>query len=198
MSENQYDTCVIGAGPAGLAVARALAERDLPYTHIERHTGPGGLWDIDNPGSPMYETAHFISSRFTSGFYGFPMPDHLPDYPNHRQILAYVRSFADAYGLRGAVECGVGVQRAEPVGPDARDGWRVTLSTGEVRQYRGLVCANGVTWHPLLPDYPGLDSFAGEVRGATMISRASHLFSCWYCPKVESKNAFISKCDLIS
>ncbi|MER6378743.1 hypothetical protein [Streptomyces sp. NPDC001250] len=28
MSENQYDTCVIGAGPAGLAVARALAERD--------------------------------------------------------------------------------------------------------------------------------------------------------------------------
>lgn len=73
MSENQYDTCVIGAGPAGLAVARALAERDLPYTHIERHTGPGGLWDIDNPGSPMYESAHFISSKTLSGFGGCPI-----------------------------------------------------------------------------------------------------------------------------
>src|SRR5687768_2385400 len=63
VEKTQYDTCVIGAGPAGLAVARALAERNLPYTHLERHTGPGGIWDIDNPGSPMYESAHFISSR---------------------------------------------------------------------------------------------------------------------------------------
>jgi NAD(P)-binding Rossmann-like domain len=45
---HQYDTCVIGAGPAGLAVARALAERNLPYTHYERHTGQGGIRDIDN------------------------------------------------------------------------------------------------------------------------------------------------------
>ena len=58
MKESQFDTCVIGAGPAGLAVARALAERNLPYTQLERHTGPGGIWDIDNPGSPMYESAH--------------------------------------------------------------------------------------------------------------------------------------------
>ena len=43
MKESEFDTCVIGAGPAGLAVARALGERRLPYTHIERHTGPGGL-----------------------------------------------------------------------------------------------------------------------------------------------------------
>ena len=37
------DTCIIGAGPAGLAAARALSERGLPYTHIERNAGVGGL-----------------------------------------------------------------------------------------------------------------------------------------------------------
>ena len=56
--ESQFDTCVIGAGPAGPAVARALTERKLPYTHLERHTGPGGIWDLENHGSPMYESAH--------------------------------------------------------------------------------------------------------------------------------------------
>lgn len=81
MGTTQHGTCVIGAGPAGLAVARALTERGLPYTHLERHTGPGGIWDIDSPGSPMYESAHFISSKTLSGFGGFPMPDEFADYP---------------------------------------------------------------------------------------------------------------------
>ena len=93
------DTCIIGAGPAGLAAARALKERGLPYTHIERNSGVGGLWDIDAEGSPMYESAHFISSKTMSGLTGFPMPDDYPDYPSHKQILAYLRSFAEHYEL---------------------------------------------------------------------------------------------------
>lgn len=68
MSSISPDTCVIGAGPAGLAVARALTERQLPYTHLERHTALGGVLDIDSPGSPMYESAHFkLTERIEFG-----------------------------------------------------------------------------------------------------------------------------------
>jgi cation diffusion facilitator CzcD-associated flavoprotein CzcO len=109
----QHDTCVIGAGPAGLAVARALAERNLPYTRIERHNASGGIRDIDNPGSPMYESAHFISSKTQSGFGGWPMPDHFPDYPSHRQVLAYLRSFAYAYVPTDRIEFGIEVRSVE-------------------------------------------------------------------------------------
>ena len=87
--------CVIGAGPAGLAAARALKVRGIDYDQVERHTGVGGIWDIDAPGSPMYEAAHFISSKTMSAFVGHPMGDELPDYPSHRQILAYLKSFAE-------------------------------------------------------------------------------------------------------
>ena len=85
--------CIIGAGPAGLATARALRARGLDYDQFERHSDVGGLWDIDAPGSPMYEAAHFISSRTMSGFGGFPMSDDLPDYPSHRQVLSYLQGF---------------------------------------------------------------------------------------------------------
>ena len=48
---------VIGAGPAGLATGRRLAERGLTHDHVERHSRVGGLWDIDNPFTPMDESA---------------------------------------------------------------------------------------------------------------------------------------------
>ncbi|MFF4551297.1 flavin-containing monooxygenase [Streptomyces sp. NPDC001406] len=159
MSENQYDTCVIGAGPAGLAVARALAERGLPYTHIERHTRPGGLWDIDNPGSPMYESAHFISSKTLSGFGGYPMPDHFADYPPHRQILSYLTSFAEAYGLKDRIEFGTEV-RSVAKNPDGT--WTVTRADGRAGTHRQVVVCTGAQWHPNVPDLPG--DFTGEVR----------------------------------
>ena len=153
------DTCIIGAGPAGLAAARALNERGLPYTHIERHTAVGGLWDIDSPGSPMYESAHFISSKTLSGLAGFPMPDDYPDYPNHRQILTYLRSFADHYGLTERIEFGTEVKSVEAL---PQGGYRVTRASGEATEHANVIVASGVQWTPNLPELPG--NYTGEVR----------------------------------
>ena len=45
--------CIVGAGPAGLAVARAFRAFGIAYEQFERHLDVGGIWDIENPGSPM-------------------------------------------------------------------------------------------------------------------------------------------------
>ena len=95
--------CVIGAGPAGLLAARSLKHAGIPYEQFDKNDDVGGIWDIKNDWSPMYETAHFISSKTVSNLPGFDMPDDYPDYPNHRQILAYLRSFARAYDLYPAI-----------------------------------------------------------------------------------------------
>jgi len=164
------DTCIIGAGPAGLATARALKARGLPYTHLERHSGVGGLWDIDNPGSPMYESAHFISSRTLSGFSGYPMPDDYPDYPDHRQILAYLRGFADRYGLQDAIGFGAEVTAVEATG-DGR--WRVTRADQTVTEHDQVVAATGVQWYPNVPTLPG--HYTGEVRHTVTYRSADEL-----------------------
>ncbi len=153
---NRY--CVIGAGPAGLLAARSLKHAGIPYDQFEKDDDVGGIWEIDNDWSPMYESAHFISSKTVSNLPGFDMPDDYPDYPNHRQVLAYIKSFARAYDLYPHITFEMPVERAVPEGDGAT--WLVTLGNGETRRYRGLFLCSGNTWDPNLPQYPG--EFAGE------------------------------------
>ena len=150
--------CIIGAGPSGLAAARAFTQAGIAFDILERHSDAGGIWDPTNPGSPMYSSAHFISSRTQSAFDDFPMPASYPDYPGHAQILAYIRSFADHYELRSRVEFGTTVARVVP----ANGAWQVHPASGPMREYRGVVVATGHNWDPIIPAYPG--QFTGDAR----------------------------------
>ncbi|GKS99365.1 NAD(P)-binding domain-containing protein [Acidovorax sp. SUPP3434] len=161
LADRSAAVCVIGAGPGGLSAARALKMQGLDYDQFERHSDLGGLWDTTNPGSPVYASTHFISSRDLSGFIGYPMPRDYPDYPSHRQILAYLRSFADAFGLREKIQFNTGVQR---IRKDSASRWVVELADGTHRLYGAVVCATGVNWDPSMPSFEG--AFQGEVRHA--------------------------------
>lgn len=156
--------CIIGAGPSGLAQARAFRAQGIEFDVYERHTDVGGLWDLENPGSAMYESAHFISSRTLSGFLGFPMPESYPDYPRREQVLEYLRSFADAYALRPHIRFGTAVERVVP----HANGATVRLAGRDV-EYAGVVCATGVNWSPNLPEYAG--EFAGTLRHSVSYRR---------------------------
>ena len=147
---------VIGAGPAGLLAARSLKHAGIPYDQVEKNDDVGGIWEIDNDWSPMYESAHFISSKTVSNLPGFDMPEDYPDYPNHRQVLAYMKQFARAFGLYPQITFNTRVEWAEPNG----DCWDVRLSNGQQHRYRGLFICSGNTWDPNLPEYPG--EFTGE------------------------------------
>jgi len=169
-----YPVCIVGAGPAGLSAAVALERWGLPYRILDAGRRPGGIWDIDREGTPMYESAHFISSKTLSGFPDFPMPSSYPDYPRHDRILDYIEAYARHHDLGRRITFGVTVTEAAPVGKnrggkaDAPPAWDVTWmeegGTETTDRFSALIVATGVTWHPNMPEIPG--SFDGEVRHA--------------------------------
>lgn len=150
---------VIGAGPSGLAAARALTRRGIAVDGYEASHGVGGLWDITNPRSTMYESAHLISSRTTTEFAEFPMRSSV-DYPGHRVLLDYFREYADHFGLTELFRFDTRVTRLEP-----RDGgWELTSTGPEGRRtlrYAGVVLANGTLAEPRMPSLVG--EFSGEM-----------------------------------
>lgn len=148
---------IIGAGPAGLASAAALKNAQLDFEIVDAGNKVGGIWDIHRPETPMYQSAHFISSSKLSGFQNFPMPADYPDYPKHELVQAYIESYADHHQLLPHARFQTKVSKATPLGQD----WQVHFEDGSHQIYQGIICATGITWHLNMPNFPG--HFDGEL-----------------------------------
>jgi len=153
------DCCVIGAGPSGLAAAKALADRGITFDCFEKGSMVGGLWRIDNDngGAAAYETLHLNSSRPLTQYPSFPMPEDWPDYPSHRLLARYFEDFAERFGLLERITFTSPVERVEPLpgpGRPGGHGWSVTTPRGTRRYHHVLIC-NGHHSEARIPDFPG-------------------------------------------
>ncbi|WP_424187786.1 flavin-containing monooxygenase [Actinokineospora sp. G85] len=147
--------CVIGAGYAGNGLARALKQAGVPYDQFEATGEIGGNW-----AHGVYDSTHLISSKRSTQYVEYPMPAHYPTFPSRAQMLAYLNDYVDHFRLREHIEFDTEVTAVRPLDRNGTAGWRVTLSTGEQRDYAGVVVANGHYWERNIPAYPG--TFTGK------------------------------------
>jgi dimethylaniline monooxygenase (N-oxide forming) len=154
--------CLIGAGSSGIAAAKALHERGIPFDCFEKSDRVGGNWVFENRNgmSAAYRDLFINTSRPRMEYSDFPMPDSYPDFPHHTQIAAYFESYVDQFGLRELITFETGVEHAAR---DEHGVWTIALDTGETRSYDALLVANGHHWDPRWPEpaFPGADTFAG-------------------------------------
>lgn len=151
---------VIGAGPAGLAAIRSLRDAGLAVEAAERNADVGGQWLYGAQSSAVYASTHLISSKFTTAFADFPMPDDWPAYPSRKQIEQYFKDFAKHFDLYPLIRFNDGVAKLERNG----ERWHATFNQGETRDYEGVVIANGHLSDPLMPKVPG--NFSGTMMHA--------------------------------
>ncbi len=147
MMDRSTKMALIGAGPVGLGMARALQEHQIPYEQLEADDELGGNWYHG-----VYDTVHIISSRKTTEYADYPMPASYPDFPSRLQMLEYLRDYAEKFGLRQHIQFNTKVVMALP---QADGTWELELATGEKRTYKGLIVCNGHHWAKRFPKYPG-------------------------------------------
>ncbi len=140
---------VVGAGPAGLAVAYELQRRAWPYQVLERHS-IGYAWQNH------YDRLHLHTLKEVSALPGLPMPPHYPAFPSAAQVQLYLEYYARYFRLN--IATGVDVQAAAWV--DGR--WQLTTSQGQICGDH-LVAATGIWSTPLRPVFPGEAAFGGPI-----------------------------------
>lgn len=148
--ERDTHTLIIGAGPAGLAVAACLKRRGAPFLLLEQSDHVGSAW------RGHYDRLHLHTARGMSGLPGLPMPRDYPRYPSRDQVVAYLEQYAAHFGLEPLFNRRV--VRAERV--DGR--WAVHSEDGRFTADT-LVLATSYARQPNVPTWPGRDSYTGPV-----------------------------------
>ncbi len=154
---NLDKTCIIGAGAAGIAAAKALSTIGIPFDWFEAGSRLGGIWRFGNDsGSSVYASLRTNTSQTTMEWFGYPMPKRPNDYLTHEQVLAYLESFAAGENLVEKITFATRVKTVEPL---EEQGFAVSTQnrSGEIhtRNYGAVIVAVGCHSTPKWPQIPG-------------------------------------------
>ncbi|WP_104992369.1 ArsO family NAD(P)H-dependent flavin-containing monooxygenase [Deinococcus sp. NW-56] len=156
------DVIVVGAGQAGLAVARELSRTALSFSVLDAQDRPGAAW------RHAWDSLRLFSPARWSSLPGFLMPGGEGEYPQRDEVIAYLAEYERRYGLP--------VERPVRVRAVTRDSEGFRLETSQ-RTYstRFLVSATGTWEAPFIPDIPGREQFGGTQVHSAFYRRAEDL-----------------------
>jgi len=156
---------IIGAGAAGLCMAKYLVAEGVDVTIFEMGSYVGGQWVYENDSgrSPAYKTLHINSPKSLTRFSDYPFPDDCQTFPSHTDMHDYLESYAKHFGVRNLIRFNSEVDEVTPLfDPETEPPrWQVKLKDGHVDEFDAVITATG---HLCTPKHaPELrDNFEGE------------------------------------
>jgi cyclohexanone monooxygenase len=157
----QYDAIIIGSGFGGLYALYHLRDRmELSVRSFDGAGGVGGTWwynrypgaRVDAPSSPFY--AYTFSKELVDEW------EWTETQTSQASVLAYLEHFAERFDLLKDIQFETWVTDARY--DEAVQRWTIETQTGETASAQFLICAVGALFVANMPDYPGIDEFAGE------------------------------------
>lgn len=148
-TEKLYDVVVIGGGQAGLSIGYYLHRRtDLGYVILDAQERAGGAW------LHGWDSLRLFSPAQWSSLSGWMFPGSPARYPNRDEVIDYLKEYEKRYDLP--------VMRPVNVSAVLREdeNLRIESSAGNFRA-QAVVSATGTWSVPFIPNYPGIENFAG-------------------------------------
>ena len=141
---------IVGAGPAGLAVAGRLRQAGLEFAVIEKSDRVGDAWHRH------YDRLHLHTVKQLSHLPGLDFPEHYPRYVPRKELADYYTRYADVFSIEPMFG-----EEAEEILP-AGDRWLTRTQHGLEISSDHVVVATGLNRVPQTPNDEGKDGFAGR------------------------------------
>jgi dimethylaniline monooxygenase (N-oxide forming) len=153
---------IVGSGPGGLVAAKYLKQHGFEPVIFEQNNDIGGQWNAYSPASGVWPSMVTNTSRLLTCFSDVAHEPQTPIFPSNQQILAYLRRYAQTFGILPGVRFGA---RVELIERKQNRGWEIHWKDKEEKSetFSYVIVASGRFNRPAIPSLPGLDSFYGDV-----------------------------------
>lgn len=143
-------TLIIGAGPAGLALAGRLTKLGLPYTLLEQSQVVGKAWH------DHYDRLHLHTVKQHSALPHLPYPQDYPVYVSRQKVIEYFELYCKHFHINPLFGQEVVLIKRD------NDGWITKTKTSTFHSQR-VVVATGYNRSPYTPIWEGLSKFKGTI-----------------------------------
>ncbi|MEM1216068.1 MAG: NAD(P)/FAD-dependent oxidoreductase, partial [Bacteroidota bacterium] len=142
---------IIGAGPAGLAAAGRLRERDIPFVILEKGTGVAQCW------RDHYDRLRLHTVKQFSHLPSLPFPEDYPLYVPKKELVAYYEAYAEKYNIQPVFNTTVTTIDKQD------DTWTVNCTDGTVYTGASVILCAGMNRIPFSPTFLGQEDFQGKI-----------------------------------
>ncbi|AZO06562.1 MULTISPECIES: NAD(P)/FAD-dependent oxidoreductase [unclassified Mesorhizobium] len=156
----ETNVVIVGAGPAGLAVAACLKQAGVDFLILEKADEVAPSW------RRHYRRLHLHTVKSFSSLPFVPFPKRHPRYVPREKVVAYLDSYAERFGLEPRF--GVTVKSIRREG----EKFLVQTDAGGISA-RKVVVATGNNAQPIMPDFPGIEDFKGKVLHSAAYTEAA-------------------------
>jgi cation diffusion facilitator CzcD-associated flavoprotein CzcO len=151
---------IIGAGPAGLAIAATLRKANLDFEIIEKSNHTGNSW------RQHYDRLHLHTVKQLSHLPHLPYPEDYPLYVPREKVVEYIDNYTKEFNIQPHFnETAISVKK---VGPH----WETKTQNGLHFQSKNIIIATGVNRKPKTPNWEGKDKFQGTLIHAKAYKNA--------------------------
>ncbi|MEQ8339750.1 MAG: NAD(P)/FAD-dependent oxidoreductase [Marinovum algicola] len=155
--DKQPYTVIIGGGQGGIALSARLRQLGVPTIVLDKHNRPGDQWRNRYKSLCLHDPVwydHLPYIKFPDNWPVFTPKDKVGDW-----LEMYTKVMELNYWTRSEVQ--------QASYDEDTGSWTVTVNRdGETLTLRPtqLVLATGMSGKPNLPDFPGMETFKGEVQ----------------------------------
>ncbi|MEL6987178.1 MAG: NAD(P)/FAD-dependent oxidoreductase [Bacteroidota bacterium] len=147
----KVDQFIIGAGPAGLAVAGRFRKKNIPFEMYEQAP------DLTSSWRGHYDRLCLHTVRMLSHLPHLPIPESYPLYVPRLDLVKYFESYADHFKIDPKFEKKI----VRVIKKD--NAWLIETEDGEQVLAKNVIVATGVNRVPNVPKWEGYQNYKGTI-----------------------------------
>ncbi len=157
---NESPVLIIGAGPAGLAIAGRLRRLNIPFEILEKSYHVASAWH------EHYDRLHLHTVKELSHLPHLPFPEDYPRYVPRQKLVDYYEMYAKAFDIQPHFgEEVISIKKNNHK-------WRVKTASGKKWEAEQVVIATGVNRAVNRPLFEGEEKFEGRIIHSRLYKNA--------------------------